>query len=163
RHRNAGRLDLAVGQPAGLEGLQPVVAEGDSGLPFRGTCTAAALLLAVLGLLGEQHQSVFSCEGSPDWSSFVGSSCIVFGVVVSGASATGASTVSTCGSIAGCSRPSALVPVSSVRGRSTRPPPPPGRPPWPGRPPPWPPGPPGRPPGRRFRSGPRPSRSRSPP
>src|SRR4051794_37451846 len=177
RHRDTGSLDLPVGDPTDLERLQPVLAELHLGLALRLAAHAAALHLPVLGALGEQHQlrpflaplepepspEVASALGSPDWSSFVGSSVCTLVVVVSGASATGAATVSTCGSITGCSRPSALVPVSSVRGRSTRPPPPPGRPPWPGRPPLWPPGPPGRPPGRRFRSGPRPSRSRSPP
>ena len=34
RHRDPGRLDLAVGQPAGVERLQPVVAEGDRVWPF---------------------------------------------------------------------------------------------------------------------------------
>ena len=60
-----------------------------------------------------------SGKGSPDFSSFVGSSTCCFGVVVSGASTIGASTTSTCGSITGCSRPSADFAASSVRGRST--------------------------------------------
>src|SRR3954452_22913440 len=166
RHRDTGGLDLPVGDPTDLERLQPVLAELHLGLALRLAAHAAALHLPVLGPLGEQHQLSAFLRGaffSALASVFASASGCVCVVVVSGASTTGAATVSTCGSITGCPRPSALVPVSSVRGRSTRPPPPPGRPPWPGRPPPWPPGPPGRPPGRRFRSGPRPSRSRSPP
>src|SRR3954454_3260808 len=170
RHRDTGSLDLPVGDPTDLERLQPVLAELHLGLALRLAAHAAALHLPVLGPLGEQHQLSAFLRGaffSALASVFASASGCVCVVVVSGASTTGAATVSTCGSITGCSRPSALVPVSSVRGRSTRPPPPPppGRPPWPGRPPPWPPpGPPGRPPpGRRLRSGPRPSRSRSPP
>src|SRR5438874_10758299 len=119
RHRDTSRLDLAVRDPAGVHGLEAVVAELHRGLAPRLAATASAVDLPELRLLRHQHQSVFSCDGSPDWSSFVGSSCICFCVVVSGASATGASTVSTCGSITGCSRPSAEVPVSSVRGCST--------------------------------------------
>src|SRR5439155_4356468 len=108
--------------------------------------------------LPEPAPLVFSALGSPDWSSFVGSSTCFLVVVVSGASATGASTVGVSGSTGGCSRPSAEVAVSSVRGRSTlswargRPRPPPGRRgPPPPPPPPWPPWP------RRRLTGPRPS------
>src|SRR5207247_10000912 len=71
-----------------------------------------ALLVEALGL-------PFSALSSPDWSSLVGSSCICFWVVVSGASATAAGVSSTCDSITGCSRPSAETPCSSVRGCST--------------------------------------------
>src|SRR3954465_14899910 len=40
-HRDPGRLDLAVGQPAGVERLQAVVAERDHGLALRGAGAAA--------------------------------------------------------------------------------------------------------------------------
>src|SRR6185312_1060447 len=100
RHGNSGCLDLPVGDPAGLERLQAVVAELHGRLALRVATPAAALVLAVLGLLREKHySSAFSC--------LVGSSVCCFGVVVSGASATGAGVVSTCLSTGGCSRPSA--------------------------------------------------------
>src|SRR5580765_5620136 len=155
RHRDAGGLDLAVGDPGRLERLQAVVAELHGRLTLREPATPAALVLAVFHFLREEHySSAFSC--------FVGSSVCCFGVVVSGASATGAGVVSTCLSTGGCSRPSADFACSSVRGRSTfswlrarsrgAPPPPPRL--WPPRPP-WPPR-----PRRDGRTGPRPSRSR---
>src|SRR3954470_161862 len=140
-HRDTSRLDLAVGDPAGIERLEAVVAEMDLLLSLRVAATAPALLLAELGLARHQHQ-----PSPPESSSFVGSSTCCFWVVVSGASATGAGVVSTSGSTTGCSRPSAETPLSSVRGFSTRAP----------RLPPGPPVPPGR---RRWRTGPRPSRS----
>src|SRR5439155_12865185 len=165
RHRDTSRLDLAVRDPAAVDRLQAVVAELHGRLALRLAGPAAAVDLPELRLLGEQHQEPpplpprfgFSCDGSPDWSSFVGSLCSVFGVVEAGASTTGAGVVSTCGSITGCCRPSADVPVSSVRGCSTfgwgrgLPPPPPEREPPPlrgapeARPPPAP-APPSRPP-----------------
>src|SRR5206468_8371219 len=55
RHRDARRLDLAVGQPAGLERLQPVVAERHVAAAPRLAAHAAALLLAELDLLRHQH------------------------------------------------------------------------------------------------------------
>src|SRR5205085_9711806 len=120
RHRDTSRLDLAVRDPAAVDRLQPVIAELHGRLALRLAGTAAAMHLPELRLLRHQHQlSLFSCDGSPDWSSFVGSSTCCFCVVVSGASATGFGTSSTCGSIAGCSRPSAETPWSSVRGFST--------------------------------------------
>src|SRR5207244_1741538 len=146
RHRDTSRLDLAVRDPAAVDRLQAVVAELHGRLPLRLAGASPAVDLAELRLLREQHQDLpplppprfgFSCDGSPDCSSLVGSSVCCFGVVVSGASATGAGVVSTCGSITGCSRPSAEVPVSSVRGFSTfscgrgRPPPPPPPERWP--------------------------------
>src|SRR5881394_1895476 len=156
RHRDSRCLDLPVGDPAGLERLQAEVAELHGRLALRVAASAAALVLAVFRLLREEHySSAFSC--------FVGSSVCCFGVVLSGASATGGGVVETSGSTCGCSRPSADFAFSSVRGRSTlswprarsrgapprppRPPPPP-RPPWPPRP------------RRDGRTGPRPSRSR---
>src|SRR3954454_19961430 len=119
RHRDTGSLDLPVGHPAGLERLEAVIAELHGRLALRKAASAAALVLAELRLLRKQHQSVFSADSSPDWSSFVGSSCAVFGVVVSGASPTGAGVVETSGSITGCSLPSADFAAASVRGRST--------------------------------------------
>src|SRR3954468_1281748 len=183
RHRDTSRLDLAVRDPAGVEGLEPVVAELDGRLAARITTAAAAVHLAELGLLRHEHQLSssffvfrgarfgFSWEGSPDCSSFVGSSTCCFGVVVSGALATSCGVTSTCGSITGCSRPSADTAFSSVRGCSTlswprarsRPPgrADAGRAPAPGPRPLPRPGPPGPPPWprRRCRTGPRPSRS----
>src|SRR3954466_10354857 len=160
RHRDTGGLDLAVGDPGRLERLQAVVAELHGRLTLRKPTTAAALVLSVLHFLRQQHQlSAFSC--------FVGSSVCCFGVVESGASATGAGVVSTVGSTTGCSRPSADVACSAVRGRSTLSCCParlrgadlPPRPACPPRPPPAPPRP--APPRLRDgRTGPRPSRSR---
>src|SRR3954467_4283607 len=131
-HRDTSRLDLAIGDPAGVEGLEPVVTELDGRLAARVAGPAAAVHLAELGLLRHEHQLSpsfffvfrgarfgFSCEGSPDCSSFVGSSTCCFGVVVSGALATSGGVTSTCGSITGCSRPSAETAFSSVRGCST--------------------------------------------
>src|SRR5579864_4822454 len=56
RHRDPGRLDLAVVDPAGLERLQPVVAELHRRLALRQPAPSSALVLAELGLLREQHQ-----------------------------------------------------------------------------------------------------------
>src|SRR3954454_18439789 len=55
-HRDTSRLDLAVGDPAGIERLEAVVAEMDLLLALRVTPTAPALLLAELGLARHQHQ-----------------------------------------------------------------------------------------------------------
>src|SRR6266508_4321718 len=136
-HGDTGSLDLAIRHPAGLERLETEVAEVHLLLALGHASHASALLLAELGLLRQQHQLLDS--SSPELSSFVGSSTCCFGVVVSGASSTGAGTVSTSGSTAGCSRPSAETPCSSVRGCSTERRLPPPRRPW--------------------RTGPRPSRS----
>src|SRR5690606_14757804 len=62
-HGDAGGLDLASGDPPGLEGLDAVVAEGDLGATLALTLRAPAVLLAVLDLLGHQHQSA-----SPGWN-----------------------------------------------------------------------------------------------
>src|SRR5206468_8515266 len=59
-HGDACRLDLTIGQPAWLERLQPVVAERHLTAAPRLATHAAALLLAVLDLLGHQHCSIFS-------------------------------------------------------------------------------------------------------
>src|SRR4051812_24715239 len=117
RHRDPGRLDLAVRDPTVLERLDPVVAELHGVLTLGLAAPPAAVVLAKLRLLRKEHQP--SSPFEPELSSFVGSSCIVFGVVVSGASPTGFGVSSTCGSIGGCSRPSAERALSSVRGRST--------------------------------------------
>src|SRR5829696_5792453 len=55
RHRDSGSLDLAVCNPARLQRLDPEVAELHGGLPFRKAAAPAALVLAELGLLREQH------------------------------------------------------------------------------------------------------------
>src|SRR3954453_10826148 len=74
RHRDTGSLDLAVGDPTHLEGLQPVVAELDLGLTLRLAAHATALDLPVLGLLGEQHQlSAFFARVGFFFSSAAGS------------------------------------------------------------------------------------------
>src|SRR6478752_5108655 len=51
----AAALDLAVRHPAGLERLQAEVAELHGRLPLREPPSAAALVLAVLHFLREQH------------------------------------------------------------------------------------------------------------
>src|SRR5215216_1075104 len=55
RHGDSGSLDLAVCDPARLQRLDPEVAELHGGLPFRKAAAPAALVLAELGLLREQH------------------------------------------------------------------------------------------------------------
>src|SRR4029079_14516911 len=49
------RLDLSVGDPAGLEGEQPVVAEVHVRAALGLATAAAAVLLAVLDPLGNEH------------------------------------------------------------------------------------------------------------
>src|SRR5689334_21243840 len=115
RHRDTSGLDLPVRDPAGLERLDPVVAELHGRLTLRLAGAAAAVHLAVLRPARQQHQPL-----PPDSSSFVGSSTCFLPATCSSASATGASTCSTCGSTFGCSRPSADTASSSVRGFSTR-------------------------------------------
>src|SRR3954453_23816036 len=48
RHRDPGRLDLAVRDPAGVEGLEPVVAVLDDRLAARVAAAATAMHLAEL-------------------------------------------------------------------------------------------------------------------
>src|SRR6188474_1222971 len=127
RHGDTSRLDLAVGDPAGVEGLQAVIPEVDLLLALGVAPTTPALLLAELGLPRHQHQA------SP---SFVG----VSGVSSTGgaASASGAGVCSSTGSGGAC--------CCSASGRGSawpRPRLPPGRSPE----------------RRRWRTGPRPSRS----
>src|SRR3954452_23190924 len=55
RHRDPGRLDLAVRDPAVLERLDPVLAEGDARLAPRLAAPPAAMGLAELGLPRHQH------------------------------------------------------------------------------------------------------------
>src|SRR6185295_18368483 len=59
-HRDSGGLDLAVGEPTGLERLDPVLAELDLGLAARQPGTPAAVLLAVLDALRGQHLAATS-------------------------------------------------------------------------------------------------------
>src|SRR5204862_747334 len=54
-HGDAGRFNLTVCQPAGLERLQPVVAERDVASAPRLAAHAPALLLSELDLLRHQH------------------------------------------------------------------------------------------------------------
>src|SRR5262249_49927696 len=54
-HRNTGRLDLAVGEPAGLDGLDAVVAERQARAALRHALQPASLLLAVTDLARLEH------------------------------------------------------------------------------------------------------------
>src|SRR5687767_14734143 len=56
-HRDTGGLDLAVRQPAGLEGLEAVLAELDPLLPARHPGLAPAVDAAELDALGRQHHA----------------------------------------------------------------------------------------------------------
>src|SRR5205085_4020918 len=56
RHRDSRGLDLAVGQPAALQRLEPVLAELHLDLPARVPAPPSAVLLAMLDALGRQHQ-----------------------------------------------------------------------------------------------------------
>src|SRR4051794_28814926 len=61
RHRDAGRFDLAVRHPAGLERFQAEVAELHRRLALRVTAAPSTLVLAVLHFLWQQHYvSAFS-------------------------------------------------------------------------------------------------------
>src|SRR5439155_25974088 len=62
-HRDSGRLQLAVRDPAGLHRLDSEVAELDPRLALRDAAPAAALLLAVLRLLREEHLGFFLLLG----------------------------------------------------------------------------------------------------
>src|SRR4051794_23844676 len=64
RHRDTGGLDLPVGQPAGLQRLQPVVAEGDGLLAAGEPGAPAAMHLAELASLGSEHQREIPPERS---------------------------------------------------------------------------------------------------
>src|SRR3990172_5312748 len=55
RQRHPGRLDLAVRHPAGLERLEPIIAERQGRAALGLALHAAALGLAVLDALGHQH------------------------------------------------------------------------------------------------------------
>src|SRR3954468_20125398 len=55
-HRDTGSLDLAVGEPTRLEGLQAVIAEGDRLLAPREAMPAPAMHLAELDALRGEHQ-----------------------------------------------------------------------------------------------------------
>src|SRR5205085_9010805 len=54
-HRDTGGLDLAVGDPAARQRLEPVLAELDPRAALRVAGHAAAVLLAVLDALGGEH------------------------------------------------------------------------------------------------------------
>src|SRR5439155_7741426 len=60
-HGDTGGLDLAVREPAGLEGLEPVVAELDPRLAAREARSPAAVLLAELDALGGEHLALAPC------------------------------------------------------------------------------------------------------
>src|SRR4029077_3595397 len=61
RHRDTSGLDLPVRDPAGIEGLEPVVAELDGRLAARVAGAPPAMHLAELRLLRHQHQASPSC------------------------------------------------------------------------------------------------------
>src|SRR5437588_412741 len=54
-HRDSGGLDLPVGEPAGVQRLDPVLAELHLGLAAGEPAAPATVLLAVLDALGAQH------------------------------------------------------------------------------------------------------------
>src|SRR5207245_602096 len=56
-HGAPGGLDLPVAHPAGLDGLEAVVAEGDRGATRGDARAPAAVHLAVLDSLRDQHQA----------------------------------------------------------------------------------------------------------
>src|SRR4051794_36096449 len=60
RHGDAAGFDLAVGDPAGLEHFQPVIAEGELASAPRLAAHASALLLAVLNFFWHQHKKLAS-------------------------------------------------------------------------------------------------------
>src|SRR3954447_2725388 len=55
RHRDAGSLDLPIGQPTGLERLDPVLAEMDLRVAWGLAPPPSAMDLPELGLLRHQH------------------------------------------------------------------------------------------------------------
>src|SRR3989441_3009799 len=63
RERDARRLDLARREPAALDGLQAVVAEGERGATPRRALAAALLHLAPLDLLRGEHDGSSPAEG----------------------------------------------------------------------------------------------------
>src|SRR5262245_38145433 len=92
RHGDTSRLDLTVGDPAGLERLQAEVPEVDLLLTLRVAASAPTLLLAELGLARHEHQASPSCGGASGVVSSTG------GV----ASASGAGVCSSTGSGGAC-------------------------------------------------------------
>src|SRR6185312_7848486 len=67
RHRDTGGLDLAVGEPAGLQRLEPVLAELHALLTAGEPGTPAAVLLAELDSLRGQHQRLIPPLRSGRW------------------------------------------------------------------------------------------------
>src|SRR6266480_1547007 len=65
RHRDSGRLDLAIRHPAVLERLQTVVAGLHSRLALREAAPAASLVLAELRFLRKQHLALVVLLGRP--------------------------------------------------------------------------------------------------
>src|SRR5207245_10010333 len=63
RERDARGLDLARREPAALDGLQAVVAEGERGAAPRHALAAALLHLAPLDLLRSEHDGSSHAEG----------------------------------------------------------------------------------------------------
>ena len=61
-HGDTGGLDLAGGEPARLERLDAVLAEGELGAALGHAVGAAAVVLAVCDLAGHQHGSVLPTE-----------------------------------------------------------------------------------------------------
>src|SRR5205085_2532372 len=63
-HGDTCGLDLAIGEPAGLEGLEAVVAELHGRLGTGEPAPAATVLLAVLDALRGQHQRLIPPDRS---------------------------------------------------------------------------------------------------
>src|SRR5712672_880207 len=90
RHRDTGRLDLAVRDPAAIHRLEPVVAELHRRLALRLAPAPAAMDLPELRLLRHEHQLSPPDSSGPDSAGPDSSGIVSFaGVVASGASATG--------------------------------------------------------------------------
>src|SRR5581483_4371237 len=160
RHRDPGRLDLAVRDPAGVESLEAVVPVLDDRLAGGGATATAAMDLAELRLLRHQHQASPSLGSASAFGSaflrgarfgFSAAGSAGAGAAASGAGVSAAAGVSTTSGACTCSSGFGCSTRWSRRGR---PPPPPAPRRWPGLPGPPPPG-----PRRRWRTGPRPSRS----
>src|SRR6185312_13585545 len=64
-HGDSSSLDLAVGEPAGVERLQAVLAELNLGLATAEAVSPAAVLLAVLDAFGGEHQRPPPCPPPP--------------------------------------------------------------------------------------------------
>src|SRR4051812_35957053 len=64
-HRDSSSLDLAVGDPAAIERLEPVLAELHAGAALGVAAHAATVLLAPLDALRLEHQALPPGGGAP--------------------------------------------------------------------------------------------------